>query len=142
MLLLEIKVTSYGALSIGGVASLVLGSLLLFDPNNPFGTLPIRVILPAVIFTVVFFLLIIGLGLAAQRRRHFSGLEALAGETGKVIRSDSSQDGRYHGRLEVSGEIWEYQAGQELNPGQRVKIVGRRGRVLIVEPLLANNEDI
>ena len=133
MLLLEIKVTSYGALSIGGVASLVLGSLLMFDPSNPFGSLPIRVILPVVLFSVVFFMVIVGMGLAAQRRRPFSGLDAMRGEIGKIITIETEGSDRYSGRLQIQGELWEYRASNPLQQGDPVKVVGRQGRVLLVE---------
>jgi membrane-bound serine protease (ClpP class) len=135
MLLLEIKVTSYGALSIGGVTALVLGSLLLFDPGNPFGSIPLRVILPAVVFSAVFFLVIIGLGLAAQRRRHFTGLEALTGETGELITETSAGSEGHMGRVHVSGEIWQCRCDVPLKAGDKVKIIGRAGRILLVEVL-------
>jgi membrane-bound serine protease (ClpP class) len=134
LLLLEIKVTSYGALSIGGVTALVLGSLLLFDPSHPFGGLSLGVILPAVIFTVCFFLLVIGLGLAAQRRRHFSGLEALAGENGEVIWCEGTAEQARQGKVQVVGEIWEFSSDHPVQLGQVVRIIHRRGRVLVVEP--------
>ena len=134
LLLLEIKITSYGALTVGGVAALVLGSLLMFDPANPFGSVPFRVVTPVVVFTVLFFLVIIGLGLAAQRRRPTTGLESLTGEQGEIITCVAGRDDQASGRLLVLGEIWEYQSDRTYQQGDRVKVVGRQGRVLMVEP--------
>lgn len=134
LLLLEIKVTSYGTLTLGGVGALVLGSILLFDPANPFGSLPLRIITPVVIFTVLFFLVIVGLGLAAQRRRPSTGLEALTGQEAEILTSEGESAGTFKGRLQIQGEIWEYRSRRECRPGDSVKVVGAQGRVLLVAP--------
>jgi membrane-bound serine protease (ClpP class) len=140
LFLLEIKVTSYGALTIGGVVALLLGSVLLFDADNPFGSVPITVILPAVLFSVVFFLFIIGLGLAAQRRRPFSGREAMAGQVGEVVKAEGQRGDFFRGRVQIAGELWEYQAQQELQPGESVRVVSCRGRTVIIEALPRGEE--
>jgi membrane-bound serine protease (ClpP class) len=134
MLLLEIKVTSYGALSIGGVVSLVLGSLLLFDPANPFGRVPLQVILPAVLFTVVFFVFIVGLGIAAQKRRHATGLEALEGQLGEIVQLRGEAGGEYLAKIYVSGELWDCRSSAPLATGASVRVIGRSGRILLVAP--------
>jgi len=134
LLLLEIKVTSYGTLTLGGVGALVLGSILLFDPANPFGSIPLRIITPVVIFTVLFFLVIVGLGLAAQRRRPSTGLEALTGQVAEILTSEGESSGTYRGRLQVQGEIWEYRSRRACRQGDSVKVIGTQGRVLLVEP--------
>lgn len=135
MLLLEIKVTSYGALTIGGVTALVLGSILMFDAASPFGGVPFQVILPAVIFTLVFFLVIVGLGLAAQRRRQFTGRRAMPGKQGEIVKAEGRQGEAYVGRVHVAGELWRYQASQQLQPGERVRVVGSHGQILLIEAL-------
>jgi len=135
MLLLEIKVTSYGALTIGGVIALVLGSLLMFEPGNPFGSVPFQVMVPAVVVTVFFFLAIVGLGLAAQRRRPYSGRGALTGRVGEVIKDDGQFGDQFGGRLFVDGEYWEYRCATRLKAGQAVRVVESQGRCLVVEPV-------
>lgn len=138
MLLLEIKVTSYGALTIGGVIALVLGSLLMFEPGNPFGSIPFQVLVPAVVVTVFFFLAIVGLGLAAQRRRPFSGRNALTGRVGEVIKDDGALGDQFGGRIFVDGEYWEYRCATRLKAGQSARVVESRGRWLQVEPVEAS----
>jgi membrane-bound serine protease (ClpP class) len=135
MLLLEVKVTSYGALTIGGVIALVLGSLLMFDAGNPFGSVPFQVMVPAVVVTVFFFLAIVGLGLAAQRRRPYSGQDALAGQLGEVIKDDGLHGDQYAGRLFIDGEYWEYRCATPLKAGQSARVVKSQGRCLLVEPV-------
>jgi len=57
------------------------------------------------------------------------------GETGEVIRCDGQRGNSYRGRLQVQGEIWEFDADRSCQAGGAVKILGRRGRVLLVEVL-------
>ncbi len=99
----EIKVTSYGLLSVAGVLSLTLGSIMLIDSDSPLEIVRISwgVIVPAVVATTLFFLIIIGLGLKAQRRKPTTGSEGILGETGKAITMLNPA-----GRVRIHGEIW------------------------------------
>lgn len=134
LLLLEIKVTSHGALSVGGVVALVLGSLLLFDAAGPLGRLSWGVIVPAVATTVALCALCVGLGLAAQRRRHRTGLEALIHAPGEIVQAAGAEAGGWAGRVLVEGELWHCRADAPLARGDRVRVVAREGRVLTVVP--------
>lgn len=138
LLLLEIKVTSYGALAVAGIGGLVLGSLMLYDAPGPLGRLPLQVVLPAVIVTAAFFLLIVGLGLAAQRRRHFTGPEALLGEAATVVRAGEVK-GEYRGHVQVAGELWEFRCAVPVARGDKVRVLAREERVLLVEPAAAGS---
>ena len=133
LLLLEIKITSYGALAVGGTVSLLLGSLLLFENAGPVGSVSLKLVLPAVVFTVLLFLGIVGLGLKAQRRPPTTGLEALAGQAGRVIRLEDAEgaEGR-RGVVEVFGEYWPFDAEAPLRAGERVVVTGYAdGRVRV-----------
>ncbi|MBC8423297.1 nodulation protein NfeD, partial [bacterium] len=133
LLLLEIKITSYGALAVGGAVSLLLGSLLLFENSGPVGSVSLKLVLPAVVFTVLLFLGIVGLGLKAQRRPPATGPGALVGQTGQVIRIDTAdaETGR-QGVVEVFGEYWSFDADAPLRRGDRVLVTGYAdGRVRV-----------
>ncbi len=133
LLLLEVKVTSHGVLAVGGGLALLLGSMLLFEPGpSRGGGLGLGVILPAVLVTVLFFLTCVGVGIAAQRRRHRTGLEAMVGEMGEVVRAGETPEGGSSGRALVHGELWEFQAPVPLRRGDRVEVVACEGRVLRV----------
>lgn len=103
LFLLEIKVVSHGLLAIGGTISLILGSLMLINTESTleFVELSLPVILSVVIFTLLFFLVAIGLGIKAQMRKPTTGWEGLVGEQGEAI-SDLNPEGRVH----VHGESW------------------------------------
>jgi membrane-bound serine protease (ClpP class) len=103
LFLLEIKITSYGLLTVGGVISLFLGSIMLINTDAwfDFQAISLEVIIPTVLFTAAFFLFAVGAGLRAQRRKPTTGVEGLIGEEGvaftKLVPS---------GQVKVHGEIW------------------------------------
>jgi membrane-bound serine protease (ClpP class) len=99
----EIKITSYGLLTVGGVISLVLGSVMLINPESSLELIAISwsVIVPAVLVTVLFFVFAIGMGIRAQRRKPVTGIEGIVGEVGEAL-SDLNPDGQ----VRVHGEIW------------------------------------
>jgi membrane-bound serine protease (ClpP class) len=73
MFVLEIKVTSYGGLTVGAVISMILGSVLLFDYPKTLLRISWSVIIPVVAAITLFFLFAVGKGLKAQRRRPATG---------------------------------------------------------------------
>lgn len=101
LFLLEIKVTSYGILAIGGTISLLLGSVMLIDTTVPELRISWGVILPGAILTAGFFFFAILLSAKAQKSQPTTGKEGMIGEVGEVIQTLSPQ-----GRIKVHGEIW------------------------------------
>ncbi len=103
LFILEIKIMSYGLLTIGGIISLALGSIMLIENESffDFVTISWEVILIAVLLTTAFFIFAIGLGLKAQRSKPTTGIEGIIGETGEVM-----NDLRPDGLVRVHGEIW------------------------------------
>jgi membrane-bound serine protease (ClpP class) len=103
LLILEIKVTSYGMLTVGGIISLFLGSIMLIDTESPLETISISwgIIIPGVLLTAAFFMFAIGMGIRAQRRKPVTGVEGLLVASGKTI-TDLNPDGQ----VMVRGEIW------------------------------------
>jgi membrane-bound serine protease (ClpP class) len=103
LFVLEIKITSHGFLTAGGITSLVLGSIMLFQSNSALDMLSIswEVIAIVVLFTTLFFLFAIGMGVRAQKRKPTTGKEGLVGETGIAI-TDLNPDGQ----VKLHGEIW------------------------------------
>ncbi|MEE9187026.1 MAG: NfeD family protein, partial [Bacteroidota bacterium] len=99
----EIKIVSYGLLSIGGIISLALGSIMLIDSDSALEAVRVSwaVIIPTVLFTALFFLIAIGMGLRAQRRKPSTGTEGLVNEVGETITVLSPE-----GNVRIHGEIW------------------------------------
>jgi membrane-bound serine protease (ClpP class) len=132
LFLLEIKITSYGLLTVGGVVSLFLGSIMLInsDSSLEFVAISWSVIIPAVVLTALFFLFAVGMGIRAQRRKPVTGVEGLVGERGTAI-----QDLAPRGQVRVHGEIWNATtSGEIVHSGEAVEIVNVKDLQLIVKP--------
>lgn len=134
LFLLEIHVTSYGLLSVAGVAALLLGSLLLFRSEGH-GGLPLSLILPTVAGVSLLLMLGVWLLARAQRLRPRLGLAALVGQTAVVRRWENGS-----GKVFVRGEVWNAVPAPGLSPdfapavGQSVVIVAADGMTLTVAP--------
>jgi membrane-bound serine protease (ClpP class) len=99
----EIKVVSHGVLSIGGVISLIIGSIMLIDTESTLEAIKIswHVILVIVILTTAFFLFAIGFGIRAQTRKPTTGTDGIIDEIGEAI-SDLNPEGQ----IRIHGELW------------------------------------
>jgi len=131
LFLLEIKVQSYGMLTIGGAVSLILGSIMLFKSGGEFPTLAVRVswevLIPVVIVTIGFFLFVIGFGIKAQRRKPDYGREALIGKQALVIKELNPT-----GLVRVEGELWRAEAEQNHAVGEKLTVLEKVGMKLKV----------
>ncbi len=132
LFLLEIKIPSYGLLTIGGVISLVLGSLMLVDSPLPFLQISWKVILGATITMTLFFIIAISFAIRAHRKKPSTGKEGLVGEEGVTI-----DDLNPTGQIEIHGEIWKAVSDRRIKKGQRVIVedVHSQHLRLIVKPI-------
>jgi membrane-bound serine protease (ClpP class) len=129
LLILEIKVTSFGMLTVGGAASLIFGSLILVDSDVPELQLSLRVVLPVVIGFVGIGVLLVRLALAAQRQPSVTGASGMIGRTGQAI---GAIDPGTAGRVFAHGELWLAVADEPIPPGARVRITDMDGLTLTV----------
>ncbi len=120
--LAEIWVTSGGMLTVGGVISLFLGSLMLIESPGPFLRISFKVIIPSVILTAAFFIFIVGAGLKAQRRKVVTGREGLIGEKG-VATTDI--DGT--GQAFIHGELWTVASSEKIAKGEEIEVISVEG---------------
>jgi membrane-bound serine protease (ClpP class) len=130
LFILEIKIASHGALTIGGIISLVLGSLMLFRSSaDPYLRISWGVILSMVGISAVFFGTVVTLAVRSQLRKPATGSEGLIGETGVAM-----ADFTGNGKVFVVGETWDAECESSLTKGQQVTVTGRVGMTLIVIP--------
>jgi membrane-bound serine protease (ClpP class) len=120
----EVKVTSYGVLSIGGLISLTLGSIMLFEDVG----VSLNLMMPTIVLVGGFFVVVAGLAFRAYRAKPKSGMEGLLGEVG-VVKDLIDPEGLVF----VHGEYWGAKAMEKLEPGEKVAVVGFDGLVLEVE---------
>lgn len=131
MFVLEIKVTSYGMLGVGGTVCLVLGSMMLFQGPIPELRLPLAVVLPGSLTLAALCAVAVRLAVLAQRAPVATGRDGMKGEPGTVLETLSPR-----GRIFVHGEVWNAVAASGTIPaGARVRIVSVRDLELTVEPL-------
>lgn len=126
----EIKVISHGILTIGGIISLVLGSLLLFESPDPAMRLSLQVMIPAVIIVSAFFVGVIALAVKAQLRKPHTGGEGMIGMQGQAV-TDISEGGK----IFVNGEYWNAFSRDPIAKGKKVKVVSITGLLAQVEEL-------
>ena len=129
LLALEIKVPSYGLLTVGGVASLVFGSMILMDSSAPGLQLSLRLVIPVVVGFVVIAMFLVRLGVAAQRQPAVTGPAGMIGEIGRVL-TDIGPDGG--GRVAMHGEIWNAASDESIPAGAQVQVVHVDGLRLTV----------
>lgn len=128
MFLLEIKIVSYGILTIGGVISIIIGSIMLFDTPGPFIKLSLNVILFAAAVTALFFTVTIRLAYRAWKRKPVTGSEGLVGLEGIAL-SDVHQAGM----VLVHGEYWQAQSALPITKGERLLVEAVQGLTLKVK---------
>jgi membrane-bound serine protease (ClpP class) len=126
---LEIKVTSYGLLTAGGIASLVFGSMILMDSTAPELQLSLRVVLPVVLGFTSIAILLVRLGVAAQRQPAVTGAHGMIGEAGHALTAIGPGA---PGRVATHGEIWQARSDESIPEGARVRVAGVDGLVLAV----------
>lgn len=117
LFILEIKVASFGMLSVGGIISLTLGSLMLFDSPVPFLRVSFDVIIPVVTVTSACFILVVYLAIKAHRRKPTTGREGLVGEKGIAKSKIDPQ-----GKVFVHGEYWDAVSDETISEGTKVKV--------------------
>jgi membrane-bound serine protease (ClpP class) len=129
LLALEIKVTSYGLLTLGGVASLVFGSMILMDSPVPELRLSLGVVLPVVLGFSGVAIFLVRLGLVAQRRPPVTGVAGMIGEVGQALTPIGPEQ---PGRVATHGETWQASADESIPAGARVRVTRVEGLFLIV----------
>lgn len=134
--IMELKITSYGLLSVAGVVSMLLGSIMLFEGDSPEFRVSLRVVLPTLALVSAFFVAVATLAFRAQVSKPRTGVDGLAGEIG-VVKHAIDPEGK--GKVQVHGELWKARAGQPVAEGVRVRVVGVDGLVLEVEPEVAES---
>jgi membrane-bound serine protease (ClpP class) len=129
LLALEIKVPSYGLLTVGGLASLVFGSMILMDSPIPELQLSLRVVLPVVLGFAGIAMFLVRLGVASQRQPAVTGAAGMIGEVGHAMTTISPER---PGQVATHGEIWQATSEESIPDGARVRVTRVDGLRLVV----------
>jgi len=128
--IMEMKITSYGLLSIAGITSLLLGSIMLFENSDTGMRLSWEVLIPTLVLISGFFVVVSGLVFKSHLSKPRTGARGLIGEIG-VVRESLMPEGKVF----VHGELWKAISKDPIQTGTRVRVVKIVNLVLEVEPL-------
>ncbi len=131
----EIKVVSYGLLSVAGLISLVLGSLMLFKSADPAIRVSKDVIFGVTLFAAAVVAFLLWMVVRVHRSRVTTGAEGLVHKLAKA-RTDLAPAGKVF----VWGEIWNAVAESPVAAGQPVEITAVDGMTLHVRPTETETE--
>ena len=115
----EVKITSYGMLSVGGAVCMLLGSIMLAENLPEYMRISKGVIYPAVLVSAGFFLFAVTMAIRARRKKPTTGVEGLIGEVGlseTVLNPE--------GTVSIHGELWRAECDEWIEKGERIKVVG------------------
>lgn len=127
--IMEVWVVSFGLLTVAGVASLLLGSMMLFDSPAPFLRLSAWVVMPVVAFATAFIVWAMYNAVTIHRRKPVSGAEQLPGEAG-VAEEDLTPG--IEGMVYIEGELWKAVSDVPVKKGEKVMVVKVAGLLLEV----------
>ena len=118
LFILEVKVQSFGMLAVGGIAAMIIGSLMLI--KAPIAELrpSLRFVLPVALGLSLIVIFLLRLVFRAHARRPLSGREGMIGEIG-TARTDLAPTGKVF----VHGELWEAEADEPVRAGEKVKVI-------------------
>jgi len=125
----EIMVSSFGLLSLGGLISLVLGSVMLFEDVG----VSLRLMAPTIVLVGAFFVVVSTLAFRAYRSKPKTGVEGLIGKKGLVKQAIDPE-----GLVFVHGEYWRAVSGEKLEPGEKIQVEHVDGLILTVKRLPKN----
>jgi membrane-bound serine protease (ClpP class) len=126
----EIKVVSHGLLSVGGVISLFLGSLMLVENPSEYMRISLSVIIPAVLVSAAFFTFAVTKAIKARLTKPTTGIEGLIGEIGMASMTIAPE-----GKVSVHGEFWNAISDQKIEEGERIQVIGASNLKLKVKKM-------
>lgn len=132
LILAEFLTPGFSILGIGGLTFLLLGSLLLFPGEWAVGADWLNTLYTVMIVVPLslgaFFIFVAYKVVAARRRKPFE--MGIIGEIGEAL-----GEIRGEGFVRVRGEIWRARSGKDIGDGEKVRVIGKEGPILIVEPV-------
>ena len=123
----EVKVASYGLLTVGGLVAMILGAMMLVDSELPELRVDPWTLLPVILVFAAFTIALVRLVLQAQRRRAQTGREGLIAQRGRAETALSPE-----GWVVVQGERWRVRAAEPVAAGEAVEVVAVEGLLLRV----------
>jgi membrane-bound serine protease (ClpP class) len=134
-MMVEAYATTYGIIGLFGVIAFILGSVLLFDINDPHYHISIPLILAMSLISFTVFFIILTLAIQSYKRKVVAGSEGLIGSDGVVISVINEQI-----LVRVMGEIWSAKTSDRVKPGDKIEVTQVHGLMLTIK-LSKNNKE-
>jgi membrane-bound serine protease (ClpP class) len=125
----EFAMPSFGALGIGGLVALIVGSLILFDTDVPGFGVPGQLVLGIGIASGLAFMGMLWLAVRARKRPVTTGTAELVGHVATAL-----DDFHGRGRVHIRGETWQAESAEPVARGQALRVLAIEGLVLRVAP--------
>jgi membrane-bound serine protease (ClpP class) len=125
----EVKVVSYGLLTVAGVISLVIGSLMLFKSADPAIRVSLELVISMALFTLVVVAVLVTLVVRTHGTQVTTGAEGLVNKRG-VARTPIGEGGKVF----VHGELWNAVAREPIAQGSAIRVLEVEGMTLTVAP--------
>jgi membrane-bound serine protease (ClpP class) len=123
----EVKVASYGLLTLGGLVAMILGAMMLVDSPLPELRVDAWKLAPFILGFAAFTSALVRLVVQAQRRRPQTGAEGLVGRRGEAETGLEPE-----GWVVVQGERWRARASERVAPSEPVVVESVVGLLLRV----------
>jgi membrane-bound serine protease (ClpP class) len=131
LFILEVKVASFGLLTIAGLVSFVLGSLMVFDGPVPAMRVSLEVAIPTALMVAAVVIFLLNRAIVAFRKQPVTGVEGMVGEEGRAVSAVAAK-----GTVAVHGEYWSaFTTSDAIEAGASVRVVRVDGRRIEVEPV-------
>jgi membrane-bound serine protease (ClpP class) len=131
----EVKVTSYGLLTVAGLVCFIVGSAMLIDAPLPALRVAWGVIVPTALVVALVVIFLLSRVVQAHRVKPFTGMEGMVGEVGQAVTALEPA-----GKVFVHGEYWEATAIRPVPQGAAVRVLAVKGSKLEVEPVPSEGE--
>lgn len=119
LLVTDLFVPGHGILTVGGLTSFVVGSLIMFETRSPVFRISVTLVITMAAMTGAFFLLAVGAGVRAQKSRIVTGREGMVGQVVEA-RTDIAPKGKVF----IEGEYWNAVTdGEPIKKGELVRVV-------------------
>jgi membrane-bound serine protease (ClpP class) len=132
LFMMEIYITSYGILSLAGLASLVAGSLFLFRTDDAYLSLSHSLIFSVVLAIVSFIAIVVYLMVKERKNIGKEKFNDTEGEKGVVIKFLKKQEEGFLYQIKVHGEVWSALSEEELAVGAQIQTSEKRDDSMIL----------
>ncbi|KAF2392084.1 NfeD family protein [Pseudomonas frederiksbergensis] len=124
-LVAEATLPNYGVIGLGGLVMFVAGAVILSNTE-----VPVPLIIGLGLISILLLIFLVIHALKTRPRRIVSGDAGLVGSVTPVMSLQANS--AYNGWVHLQGEKWQVLSATPLQPGQNVRVVGRKGLLLQV----------